>query len=98
MLCVLVWNKDKIVYQALPLSYRMWQKEESKLKLAASMVRQAMPELQGKANVIILCDSHREGGRFQAPVLQYGFPSTAADILRMAGESALKPDGECLDG
>ena len=41
MLCVLVWNKDKIVYQALPLSYRMWQKEESKLKLAASMVRQA---------------------------------------------------------
>ncbi len=45
-----------------------------------------------------LCDVHREGGRFQAPVLQCGFPSTAADILRMAGESALKPDGECLDG
>ncbi|WP_456320044.1 IS701 family transposase, partial [Petralouisia muris] len=57
MLCVPVWDKDKIVYQSVPLSYRMWQKKESKLELAASMVRQAMPELMGKKNVIILCDS-----------------------------------------
>ena len=35
----------------------MWQKKESKLDLAASMVRQAMPELRTKRNVIILCDS-----------------------------------------
>ncbi len=27
MLCVPVWDKDRIVYQALPLSYRMWQKK-----------------------------------------------------------------------
>ena len=26
MLCVPMWNKDRIVYQAFPLSYRMWQK------------------------------------------------------------------------
>ncbi len=57
MLCVPVWDKDRIVYQALPLSYRMWQKKESKLELAASMVRQVMPELSEKKNVIILCDS-----------------------------------------
>ena len=57
MLCVPVWDKDRIVYQALPLSYRMWQKKESKLELAASMVRQAMPGLMGKKNVITLCDS-----------------------------------------
>ncbi|KAI4447490.1 hypothetical protein C823_002009 [Eubacterium plexicaudatum ASF492] len=35
----------------------MWQKKESKLELAASMVRQAMPEFSNKKNVIILCDS-----------------------------------------
>lgn len=57
MLCVPVWNKDRVVYQSVPLSYRIWQKKESKLELAASMVRQAMPGLKGKKNVIILCDS-----------------------------------------
>ncbi len=57
MLCVPVWDKNKIVYQSVSLSYRMWQKKESKLELAASMIRQAMPELKEKKNVIILCDS-----------------------------------------
>ena len=57
MLCLPVWSKDRIVYQAVPLSYRMWQKKESKLELAACMVRQVMPELSEKRNVIILCDS-----------------------------------------
>lgn len=56
MLCVPVWYKYKIVYQSVPLSYRMWQKKESRLELAASMVRQVMPELREKKNVIILCD------------------------------------------
>lgn len=57
MLCVPVWNNEKVVYLAVPLGYRMWQKSESKLELAASMVRQVMPEFQEKKNVIILCDS-----------------------------------------
>lgn len=57
MLCVPVWNNRKVVYQAVSLGYRMWQKKESKLKLAASMVRQAMPEFQKKKNVVIFCDS-----------------------------------------
>ncbi len=35
----------------------MWQKKESKLELAASMVRQVMPALSKMKNVIILCDS-----------------------------------------
>ena len=35
----------------------MWQKSESKLELAAAMVRQVMPKFQDKENVIILCDS-----------------------------------------
>ena len=57
MLCVPVWNKNRIHYLSVPLGYRMWQKKESKLELAASMVRQAMPEFSNKKNVIILCDS-----------------------------------------
>ena len=57
MLCIPVWNKGRISYLAVPLGYRMWQKKESKLELAASMVRQAMEEFSRKKNVIILCDS-----------------------------------------
>ena len=39
MLCVPVWNGSKIVYISIPLGYRMWQKEESKLKLASSAMQ-----------------------------------------------------------
>lgn len=35
----------------------MWQKKESKLELAAGMIRQVMPEFSYKKNVIILFDS-----------------------------------------
>ena len=57
MLCVPVWNGNKVSYLSVPLGYRMWQKKESKLELAASMIRQVMPEFQSKDHVIILCDS-----------------------------------------
>ena len=57
MLCVPVWNRQKVSYLAVPLGYRMWQKKESKLSLAASMVRQVMPKFSRKKNVVILCDS-----------------------------------------
>ena len=57
MLCVPVWNGDKVSYLSVPLGYRMWQKKESKLELAASMIRQIMPEFHNKEHVIILCDS-----------------------------------------
>lgn len=56
MLCVPVWNRQKVSYLSVPLGYRMWQKKESKLELVASMVRQIMPEFSHKKNVIILCD------------------------------------------
>ena len=57
MLCVPVWNGDKVSYLSVPLGYRMWQKKESKLELAASMIRQVMPEFHSRKHVIILCDS-----------------------------------------
>ena len=37
-----VWNQDKISYLSVPLGYRMWQKKESRLELAASMIRKVM--------------------------------------------------------
>ena len=46
-----------MVYQAVPLGYRMWKKKKSKLELAASMARQVMPGFRTKKNVVILCDS-----------------------------------------
>ena len=57
MLCVPVWNNDRIVYLSVPLGYHMWKKKESKLALAADMVRKTMPALKQRRNVIILCDS-----------------------------------------
>ncbi len=57
MVCVPVWNKGRICYLSVPLGYRMWQKKESKLELAASMIRHVMPVFHEKKNVIILCDS-----------------------------------------
>ena len=56
MLCVPVWKNGRIVYLSVPLGYRMWQKKESKLELAASMVRQVMPAFASQKNVIILCE------------------------------------------
>lgn len=57
MLCVPVWNGNKVNYLSVLLEYRMWQKKESKLVLAASMTANIMPALSGKRNVILLCDS-----------------------------------------
>ena len=42
MLCVPVWKKDKISCLSVPLGYRMWTKQKSKLELAADMIRQDM--------------------------------------------------------
>ena len=57
MLYIPVWDRNKISYISIPLGYRMWRKDkESKLTLAASMIRQVIPKFMDKKNVIILCD------------------------------------------
>ena len=56
-LCIPVRYDRKVVYQSVPLGYRMWQKKEYKLELTASMICRVMPEFRAKNNVIILCDS-----------------------------------------
>lgn len=57
MLCIPVWKNKKISYLSIPLGYRMWKKSESKLKLAADMVRRVMPEFAEEKNVILMFDS-----------------------------------------
>ena len=57
MLCIPVWKHNKCIYMSIPLGYRMWQKDSSKLDLAADMVRKVMPNLSAVRNVILLCDS-----------------------------------------
>ena len=59
MLCVpYADNKNSAIrYISIPLGYRMWKKAESKLELAASMIRQVMPEFSQKNQVIVMCDS-----------------------------------------
>lgn len=57
MMHVPVMSADRIVYLSLPLGYRLWTKEASKLDLAAQMVRSVMPELVSCRQVILLCDS-----------------------------------------
>ena len=75
MLCTPVWKNDRVSYLSLPLGYRMWQKKESKLELAASMIRQVMPEFQEKRNVIILFESWYMKKNLVAIVEEYQNPS-----------------------
>ena len=57
MLCVPVSLKNKIHYCAVPLGYRMWKKDMSKLQLARSMVNKVMPTLSNVDQVFLLFDS-----------------------------------------
>ena len=57
MLHVPLESADGIIYLSVPLGYRLWTKELSKLELAADMVRSVMAELSSCGQVILLCDS-----------------------------------------
>ena len=57
MLCVPVLKQGKCVYLSVPLGYRMWKKDSSKIELAANMVHKVMPTLSAIRTVILLCDS-----------------------------------------
>lgn len=57
MLHVPLESDQGILYLSVPLGYRLWTKELSKLELAADIVRSVMPELAACGQVILLCDS-----------------------------------------
>lgn len=57
MIHVPMESTDGTVYLSVPLGYRLWTKEKTKLELAADMVCSVMPELSSCVQVILLCDS-----------------------------------------
>ena len=85
MLCLPVWNRDRISYPAVPLGYRMWQKKEAKLELASAMVRQVMPEFPTQKNVIILCGSRYVKQDLVSVVEEYENP----DLIGNAGADSV---------
>ena len=52
-----VYRDGKILYLSVPVGYRLWDKEKSKLALAAELVAQAMKAIGLRRQVILLCDS-----------------------------------------
>lgn len=52
-----VFQDGKIQYLSVPLGYRLWDKEKTKLLLAAELVQQAMKVIGSQRQVILLCDS-----------------------------------------
>ena len=52
-----VYQNGKILYLSVPVGYRLWDKEKSKLALAAELTAQAMKAIGPKRQVILLCDS-----------------------------------------
>ena len=52
-----VWNNGKIHYLSVPLGYRLWDKQKTKIALAAELVTQAMKVIGNKRQVFLLCDS-----------------------------------------
>lgn len=56
-LCIPVSRNRRIHYLSVPLGYKMWQKEKSKIKLAAEMISEIMPSLSDIKQVILLFDS-----------------------------------------
>lgn len=52
-----VSRDGQIQYLSVPLGYRLWDKEKSKLEIAAEMVRQAMGTIGPARQVFLLCDS-----------------------------------------
>ena len=52
-----VFREGMIDYLSVPLGYRLWDKEKTKLASAAELVQQAMAIIGCERQVILLCDS-----------------------------------------
>ena len=57
MLSIPVFDQGKIRYLSFPIGYRMWTKEQTKLAMAADMVKEIMEIIGTERNVCLCCDS-----------------------------------------
>ena len=80
MLCVPVQKHNKCIYLSLPLGYRMWRKEISKLDLAADRIRKVMPAFSDIRNVILLCDSRYAKKNLVSIVDEYDNPDIICNV------------------
>ena len=62
-----IYRDGKILYLSVPVGYRLWDKEKSKLALAAELVTQAMKVIVPERQVILLCDRWYPKGRSACP-------------------------------
>jgi len=65
----LSWN-GSIKYLGIPVGYKLYDKKQSKLEIAASLVKAVMP-LLGDYQVILLCDSWYPKGEVINTIKQY---------------------------
>ena len=66
-----VYQNGKILYLSVPVGYRLWDKEKSKLALAAGLAAQAMKAIGPQRQVILLCDSWYPKAEVAALVEQF---------------------------
>ena len=66
-----VYQNGKILYLSVPVGYRLWGKEKSKLALAAELAAQAMKAIGPERQVILLCDSWYPKAEVTALVEQF---------------------------
>jgi len=52
-----VLESNSIRYLSVPLGYQLWDKKQTKLEIAAGMVRRAMDSIDPDRQVFLLCDS-----------------------------------------
>ncbi|SHK59111.1 hypothetical protein SAMN02745883_02410 [Caminicella sporogenes DSM 14501] len=57
-----LWHNENIKYLSLPIGYKIYDKETSKLEIASNMIDIIMPFLE-KYNVILLCDNWYSKGK-----------------------------------
>lgn len=67
-----VLKDGQIQYLSVPLGYRLWDKEKSKLETAAEMVRQAMGVIGSARQVFLLCDSWYPKAEVAGLVREFG--------------------------
>ena len=71
MLSIPVFDNGVIHYLSFPIGYRMWTKEETKLDMAADMIRKVMDIIGHERNVCLCCDSWYPKGEITELPQQY---------------------------
>ncbi len=90
MLCVPVWDKNRIRCLSVPLGYRMWQKRRQSWNLPRPWSAKRCQNWKKAGH----CVCNVSGKKFwqQASVFQCNFSRTDTDLLCMAGKIPSEPD------